>query len=41
VFETPFYGKGIGSLTIEDQLVVTETGVEIITTLPRALQRIG
>lgn len=40
-FETPFYGKGIGSLTIEDQLLVTETGVEIMTTLPRHLLRIG
>ncbi len=34
-FETPFYGKGIGGLIIEDQLLVTEDGIEIITTLPR------
>lgn len=34
-FETPFYAKGIGSLKIEDQLVVTETGIELVTTLPR------
>ncbi|WP_073051629.1 M24 family metallopeptidase [Kaistia soli] len=39
-FETPFYGKGIGSLTIEDQLVVTETGIEVVTRLPRELVRI-
>ncbi len=39
-FETPFYGKGIGSLTIEDQLVVTESGIEVVTRLPRELVRI-
>jgi Xaa-Pro aminopeptidase len=40
-FETPFYGKGIGALTIEDSLVVTETGVEILNDLPRGLVRLG
>jgi Xaa-Pro dipeptidase len=40
-FETPFYGKGIGALTIEDSLVVTESGVEILNDLPRGLVRLG
>jgi Xaa-Pro aminopeptidase len=40
-FETPFYGKGIGALTIEDSLVVTETGVEVLNHLPRELVRLG
>ncbi|MQT14876.1 M24 family metallopeptidase [Segnochrobactrum spirostomi] len=34
-FETPFYGKGIGALIIEDQLLVTDDGIEVVTTLPR------
>ena len=36
-FETPFYANGIGSLMIEDQLLVTETGAEVMNTLPREL----
>ncbi|WP_018182973.1 M24 family metallopeptidase [Kaistia granuli] len=40
-FETPFYGKGIGALTIEDSLVVTETGIEVLNDLPRGLVRLG
>ncbi|MBN9025138.1 MAG: aminopeptidase P family protein [Rhizobiales bacterium] len=40
-FETPFYGKGIGALTIEDSLLVTETGIEILNDLPRHLVRLG
>ncbi len=39
-FETPFYGNGVGALMIEDQMLVTETGVEVMNTLPRALVRI-
>jgi Xaa-Pro aminopeptidase len=40
-FETPFYGNGIGALMIEDQVLVTETGIEVMNTLPRDLVRIG
>ncbi|MCX5518221.1 Xaa-Pro peptidase family protein [Kaistia defluvii] len=40
-FETPFYGKGIGALTIEDSLIVTETGIEVLNNLPRELVRLG
>ena len=36
-FETPFYAKGIGAINIEDQIVVTQDGVEILNTLPREL----
>ena len=39
-FETPFYGKGIGALTIEDSLIVTETGIEVLNDLPRGLMRL-
>jgi Xaa-Pro aminopeptidase len=35
--ETPFYGQGLGALMIEDQLLVTETGIEYMTSLPRDL----
>lgn len=40
-FETPFYGKGIGALTIEDSLLVTASGIEILNDLPRHLVRLG
>jgi Xaa-Pro dipeptidase len=40
-FETPFYGKGVGALMIEDQLLVTETGIERISQLPRGLVELG
>lgn len=40
-FETPFYGKGIGALTIEDSLVVTENGIDVLNALPRGLIRVG
>jgi Xaa-Pro aminopeptidase len=36
--ETPFYGQGLGALMIEDQLLVTDTGVEWMTHLPRELR---
>ena len=39
-FETPFYGKGIGALMIEDQLLVTEAGPVSMNRLPRGLTRI-
>jgi Xaa-Pro aminopeptidase len=35
--ETPFYAKGIGALMIEDQLLVTENGIEIMNALPSGL----
>jgi Xaa-Pro aminopeptidase len=40
-FETPFYGNGIGALMIEDQILVTETGIEVMNTMRRELVRIG
>jgi Xaa-Pro aminopeptidase len=39
-FETPFYGNGIGALMIEDQLLVTDAGIEVMNTLPRELVRL-
>ncbi|MDS7594848.1 Xaa-Pro peptidase family protein [Agrobacterium tumefaciens] len=36
--EAPFYGEGFGALMIEDQFLVTETGAECMTTLPRSLR---
>ena len=36
-FETPFYAKGIGALTIEDQILVTESGVDVMTDMPREM----
>lgn len=36
--EAPFYGQGLGALMIEDQFLVTATGVEPMNTLPRGLQ---
>lgn len=35
--ETPFYAKGVGALMIEDQILVTRDGIEIMNTLPSAL----
>ena len=36
-FETPFYAEGIGGMIIEDQMVITETGADIMTRRPREL----
>ncbi|TWF58235.1 M24 family metallopeptidase [Neorhizobium alkalisoli] len=36
--EAPFYGQGFGALMIEDQFLITETGAECMTTLPRNLR---
>ena len=36
-FETPFYLDGTGALMIEDQILIGETGIELMTTLPRHL----
>jgi len=35
--ETPFYAKGAGALMIEDQILVTDDGIEIMNTLPPGL----
>jgi Xaa-Pro aminopeptidase len=35
--EAPFYAQGVGALMIEDQLLVTETGVEVMNSLPRGM----
>lgn len=35
--EAPFYGQGLGALMIEDQFLVTATGVECMNVLPRTL----
>jgi len=36
-FETPFYAEGIGGMIIEDQMVITATGADIMTRRPREL----
>ena len=36
-FETPYYIEGLGGFIIEDQLLVTETGIEIMAPSPRGL----
>ncbi|TDK32250.1 aminopeptidase P family protein [Rhizobium deserti] len=36
--EAPFYGQGLGALMIEDQFLITGTGPECMTTLPRTLR---
>ncbi|MGM0935687.1 MAG: M24 family metallopeptidase [Pseudomonadota bacterium] len=35
--ETPYYGIGVGSIMIEDMLLITEDGVEMLSHLPRNL----
>ncbi len=39
--ETPYYRIGWGGMMIEDTILVTETGHEPITTIPRDLIRVG
>ncbi len=36
-FETPYYIKGLGGFIIEDQLLVSATGIEIMAPMSRAL----
>ena len=36
-FETPYYIKGLGGFIIEDQILITENGIEVMATLPRDL----
>ncbi|MCA0431785.1 MAG: Xaa-Pro peptidase family protein [Proteobacteria bacterium] len=40
-FETPWYIDGLGGFIIEDQLLITETGHEVMSPLPRSLQRVA
>jgi len=40
-FETPWYVEGLGGLIIEDQLLITATGAEIMAPLPHDLVRLG
>lgn len=40
-FETPWYIDGLGGFIIEDQLLITETGHEVMSLLPRHLLRAG
>ncbi|CNE40225.1 putative endopeptidase [Yersinia nurmii] len=35
--ETPYYGHGVGAIMIEDMILVTETGIEFLSKLPREL----
>ena len=39
--ETPFYGPDLGPVMLEDLVLVTETGREYLTQLPRSLQPVG
>ena len=40
-FETPWYVDGLGGFIIEDQVLITETGCEVMAPLPRELARIS
>ena len=40
-FETPWYLDGLGGFIIEDQVLITESGCEIMAPLPRELLRIS
>lgn len=40
-FETPWYIDGLGGFIIEDQLLITETGAEIMAPMPRGLLEVG
>ena len=40
-FETPYYIKGLGGFIIEDQILVTEAGIETMAPLPLDLIEIG
>ncbi|MEQ5403157.1 M24 family metallopeptidase [Providencia rettgeri] len=39
--ETPYYGIGVGGIMIEDMLLITEDGVEMLSHLPRELISFG
>ncbi|MBV8045605.1 MAG: aminopeptidase P family protein [Paludibacterium sp.] len=40
-FEVPLYVDGVGGFNIEDQLLITEEGVEVMNRLPRQLMPLG
>jgi Xaa-Pro aminopeptidase len=40
-FETPWYIDGLGGFIIEDQVLITATGCEVMAQLPRELLRIS
>ena len=40
-FETPWYIDGLGGFIIEDQVLITEAGAEVMAPLPRELIRIS
>ena len=40
-FETPWYLDGLGGFIIEDQLLITAAGPEVMAPLPRELRRVG
>jgi Xaa-Pro dipeptidase len=40
-FETPWYIEGLGGFIIEDQVLITETGCEVMAPLPRDLMAAG
>ena len=41
MFETPYYELGFAGLQVEDAILITETGCELMTTLSRDIGRIG
>ena len=40
-FETPWYIDGLGGFIIEDQVLITDTGCDVMAPLPRDLLRIS
>ncbi len=40
-FETPWYIRGLGGFIIEDQVLITDTGCEVMAPLPRDLVSVG
>ena len=40
-FETPWYIEGLGGFIIEDQMLITDGGCEVMAPLPRDLIRVG
>jgi len=40
-FETPWYIHGLGGFIIEDQVLITPDGCEVMAPLPRELLRIS
>ena len=40
-FETPWYIDGLGGLILEDQVLITESGCEVMAPMPRDIIRVG